>query len=156
MISIDVNIMEQGWKTAIPGLSKLCDTIVHRASTVVSGEHNGDVSIALTNDAHMTTLNRDFRNQHKPTNVLSFPDAGPAPILGDIAISLETVRTEANEQGKTLVDHFTHMLVHGFLHLLGYDHVSDAEADIMESLEIKILSAMNIDNPYVTHEFDKT
>ena len=109
-------------------------------------------------DAAIQILNRDYRNKDKPTNVLSFPmfnamseispQSGEIP-LGDIFIAFETIKREATEQGKPLADHFTHMLVHGFLHLLGFDHITDAEAAVMESLEIKILKGLSIPNPYM-------
>lgn len=105
-------------------------------------------SIRLTNDTGIQQLNRDFRQKDKPTNVLSFPHDDPE-YLGDIAISYETIKREAEEQGKDFIHHFTHMLIHGFLHLNGYDHETDAEAEEMESLEIKILADMGIENPYI-------
>jgi len=105
-------------------------------------------SILLTNDTHIQVLNRDFRNKDKPTNVLSFPD-GENGYLGDIAISLETIVAEAKDQDKNFYHHFIHMVVHGLLHLKGHDHEDDSEAEEMESLEIKILADIDIENPYI-------
>lgn len=105
-------------------------------------------SILLTNDKHIQVLNRDFRNKDKPTNVLSFPD-GENEYLGDIAISLQTIETEAKEQDKDFYHHFIHMVVHGLLHLKGHDHEDNSEAEKMESLEIKILADIDIKNPYI-------
>ena len=102
-------------------------------------------------------MNREYRDMDKPTNVLSFatldsddpvPDEGPYP-LGDIILSYQTIDREANEQGKFFKDHFTHMIVHGTLHLVGYDHQTEDEATHMETLEIRILEKMNIQNPYM-------
>jgi len=117
-----------------------------------------ELTITLTDDKKIKILNRDYRSKNKPTNVLSFPmfetlneipeGAGFIP-LGDIIIAFETIKGESVEQNKTLSDHFTHMLIHGFLHLLGYDHMNDNDAKMMESLEIKILKKLLIKNPYV-------
>ena len=117
-----------------------------------------ELTVTLTDDANIKILNRDYREKHKPTNVLSFPmfdtmsdipnGAGAIP-LGDIIIAFETIKREAVEQQKSLSDHFTHMLIHGFLHLLGYDHMNDKDAKAMESLEIKILKELSISNPYL-------
>ncbi len=117
-----------------------------------------ELTVTLTNDQSIKVLNRDYREKDKPTNVLSFPmwdnmaeipnNAGAIP-LGDIIIAFETIKREAIEQEKTLADHFTHMLIHGFLHLLGYDHMNEADATAMESLEIRVLKKLSISNPYV-------
>ena len=117
-----------------------------------------ELTVTLTDDKSIRLLNRDYRQKDKATNVLSFPmfetledipsHAGDIPI-GDIIIAFETMKREAIEQNKTLPDHFTHMLIHGFLHLLGYDHMNEAEAKHMESLEIRLLKKFSIGNPYV-------
>lgn len=109
------------------------------------------VSLLFCDDARIRDLNRQFRGQDKPTNVLSFP--GPEPLetarfLGDIAIAFETVAREAQEQGKSLEQHCRHMIVHGFMHLLGYDHEVDEEAEAMEAMEIRVLQRMGVDDPY--------
>jgi probable rRNA maturation factor len=117
-----------------------------------------EVNIKLTNDAEVQILNRQFRHKDKPTNVLSFPaltekDIQSLPadfplMLGDIALAFETIKREATEQKKPLVHHVSHLIVHGLLHLLGYDHETDLEAEEMEALEIEILSKQSIPNPY--------
>lgn len=116
-----------------------------------------EASIVLANDDLVQVLNRTYRNKDKPTNVLTFasmdsddpvPDEGHYP-LGDVILSYQTIDREAREQGKFFKDHFVHMVVHGTLHLLGYDHETEDEANIMESLEIRILEKMNIQNPYM-------
>jgi probable rRNA maturation factor len=113
-----------------------------------------ELAIVLADDSAVRALNRAWRNIDKPTNVLSFPAAalpGPAairPHLGDIVIAYETVAAEARAEGKTLSDHVTHLVVHGLLHLLGYDHDAEDEAETMESLERAILADLGIADPY--------
>lgn len=111
-----------------------------------------ELSIVLTDDAEQRVLNRDWRGIDKPTNVLSFPQlepfAPPAGLLGDIVLARETLEREAAELGKSFEDHFTHLVVHGFLHILGHDHVDDAEALVMEGLETQILASLGIADPY--------
>lgn len=117
-----------------------------------------EITVTLSHDSKIKILNKHYRAKDKPTNVLSFPmfdtisdipsGAGQVP-LGDIIISFETIKQEATDQQKTLPDHFTHILIHGFLHLLGYDHMNDKDAKAMETLEIKILKKLGIDNPYL-------
>lgn len=118
----------------------------------------------LTHDAQMRELNREYRGKNKPTNVLSFPGMDtdtlsvegydgpglPSVALGDVVISLETAMAEAEDAGKALVDHVSHLTVHGLLHLLGYDHEDDEEAATMEALEVRILAHLHIDDPYAT------
>ena len=106
------------------------------------------ISILLTNNAHIQHLNKEFRGKDKPTNVLSFP-ADEDDYLGDIAIAYETICAEAIEQDKKFDHHLIHMVIHGLLHLKGYDHEDDLEAEEMEALEIKILADMGIENPYI-------
>lgn len=106
-----------------------------------------EISIVLSDDAHIRTLNRDYRGKDKATNVLSFPQDDPF-LLGDIILAIETITREAEEQNKSFNAHLTHMLVHGCLHLLGHDHEDDDEAQIMEDLEVRILKQLKIKNPY--------
>jgi probable rRNA maturation factor len=118
-----------------------------------------EVNLLFCDDERIRGLNREFRGQDKPTNVLSFPGAlplGSAHFLGDIAIAYETVAREAREQGKTLDHHCRHMIAHGFLHLLGYDHEDDQNAEVMEAVEIRILRRLGVDNPYGDEEREKT
>ena len=111
-----------------------------------------ELSIVLTDDAEQKALNRDWRGIDKPTNVLSFPQIEPfspvVGILGDITLARETLEREAAELGKSFQDHFAHLVVHGFLHILGYDHIDEADALVMEGLETQILSSMGIADPY--------
>lgn len=106
----------------------------------------------LTDDAHQRVLNRDWRQIDKSTNVLSFPQIEPfGPVqglVGDISLAHETLVREAGDLDKPLTDHFTHLVVHGFLHLLGYDHLNDTDALQMEGLETQILAELGIADPY--------
>ncbi|WP_213775686.1 rRNA maturation RNase YbeY [Bradyrhizobium sp. dw_78] len=116
-----------------------------------------ELAIMLTDDAGIRTLNSNWRGIDKPTNVLSFPALQPdgpggpddAPrMLGDIAIAYETMRKEADDEQKPFDHHLSHLAVHGFLHLIGYDHETDADAEIMEALETQILAQLGIPDPY--------
>jgi probable rRNA maturation factor len=111
-----------------------------------------ELSIVLMDDAAQQELNQQWRGIDKPTNVLSFPQIEPfSPVLGllgDITLARETLEREAVELGKSFTDHFTHLVVHGFLHILGYDHIDESEALVMEGLETQILATLGIDDPY--------
>ncbi len=113
-----------------------------------------EVSLVFTNDAGIRGINAEWRSQDKPTNVLSFPafpltpGKMPGPMLGDIIFAEETLTREAGELGKSFDDHLTHLLVHGFLHLFGYDHMDDEEAEKMEGLETRILAELGLSDPY--------
>ncbi len=112
---------------------------------------DSEVSITLTDDAEIHTLNRQYRGIDKPTNVLSF-ELGDPVLLGDIYISLDTVARQARDAGISVAEHTAHMVVHGTLHLMGYDHITDAQAAIMEPLEIKIMEKLGYKNPYADEE----
>jgi probable rRNA maturation factor len=112
-----------------------------------------EISVRIVSPEEITTLNSTYRHQQKATNVLSFPADLPdhidLPLLGDLVICAQVVEQEAREQNKNSNDHWAHMVIHGTLHLLGYDHIEQHEADVMENLEINILNTMNINNPYL-------
>ena len=108
---------------------------------------DSELSILFTDDAHIRRLNAAYRGKDKPTNVLSFPQAG-GPLLGDVILASETVAKEAVLAQKPLKDHIAHLVVHGFLHLLGYDHEADEEAEAMEALERAALKRLGIEDPY--------
>ena len=116
----------------------------------------GELSLVLADDAMVRELNRDWRDKDKPTNVLSFPaedeiDIPEAPrMLGDVVLAFETLCREAEEQSKPLEHHLSHLVIHGVLHLLGYDHIEDTEAQEMEALEAQLLESLGISNPYLT------
>jgi len=116
----------------------------------------GEVSIVLTGDSDMQELNRTWRGIDKPTNVLSFPAPSPrvGDMLGDIVISYETLKRECGDEGRIFLHHLAHLAVHGFLHLIGYDHNTDAEADAMEALESKIMTRMQMPDPYLGRDVD--
>ncbi|MEP1205744.1 MAG: rRNA maturation RNase YbeY [Rhizobiaceae bacterium] len=113
-----------------------------------------EVSLLFTDDAAVQQLNQQWRQIDKPTNVLSFAaqeGEGPVtPVLGDIVLARQTIEREASEQDKLRDDHLTHLIIHGFLHLLGFDHETDREADEMEHLETEILNQLGIADPYTT------
>lgn len=113
-----------------------------------------ELTIRVVDTGECQTLNRDYRSQDKPTNVLSFPadlpDEVEVNLLGDIIICAPVVATEADQQNKAVNDHWAHMIVHGVLHLQGYDHIDTAQAEIMEQLEIDILARHGVGNPYLT------
>jgi probable rRNA maturation factor len=119
-----------------------------------------ELTVRIVTRDEIRQLNNTYRHKDKPTNVLSFPFETPPgvdlPLLGDVVICAAVVVQEAREQGKSLMDHWAHMVVHGVLHLLGYDHITDAEAEEMESLEVEILQQMGIDNPYIDNQMLKT
>jgi probable rRNA maturation factor len=112
----------------------------------------GELSIVLTSDAEQQKLNRTWRGIDKPTNVLSFPQMAPfgpvSGLLGDIVLARETLEREAKDLDKSFEDHFTHLVVHGFLHILGYDHIAEDEALAMEGLETQILHTLGVADPY--------
>jgi probable rRNA maturation factor len=126
------------------------------AANGMAGPVRGSLTVVVDDDARIRLLNRQWRGFDKPTNVLSFsyPDipGGAEKHVGDIAISHETAAREAMAEHKSLRDHVSHLSVHGFLHLLGYDHESDAEAEAMERLERTILARVGVPDPYVAHE----
>lgn len=111
-----------------------------------------ELSMVFTDDAHIRVLNAGWRDKDKPTNVLSFPGppalAGNVPMLGDIVLAHETVAREAALEHKTFEHHLTHLVIHGFLHLLGYDHEAEAEAEDMEAVERRALARLAIPDPY--------
>jgi len=142
------------------------EAVIHRAITaaaefVNAGIGEAELAVMLTDDAGIRTLNSNWRGIDKPTNVLSFPalppsgPSGPddAPrMLGDIAIAYQTTRQEADEEQKPFDHHLSHLAVHGFLHLIGYDHEQDDDAEDMETLEREILAQLGIPDPYVDRE----
>ncbi|WP_208434975.1 rRNA maturation RNase YbeY [Bartonella phoceensis] len=154
MITIDITIGSSGWddeKTLYNITEKVLTTTMHHLSleNIVS-----EISLLFTDDEHMAQINAQWRGKNKPTNVLSFPafplkiGQDPELMLGDIVIARETVLFEAKREGKLFQDHLTHMIVHGVLHLLGYNHETDGEAHQMEKLEREILQKLSIKDPY--------
>ena len=134
-------------REAIAAAVQFCDAVPPEA----------EVSVVLADDRHVQDLNLQWRGQDKPTNVLSFPaprredeDDGATVMLGDIVIAYETLAREAEDGNKPLLNHLAHLTVHGFLHLLGYDHTAEDEAEDMERLEARILENLGIPDPYAS------
>jgi probable rRNA maturation factor len=158
--AIDVLIESQAWQ-ALPNAEDVVRRAIALAATsALTANHRGtEVSVLLCDDHTIAGLNGRWRGRERPTNVLSFPappllhgaPSESAP-LGDIAIAYETVVREAGEQSKPVTDHLSHLVVHGFLHLLGYDHHVDGEAERMERLERDILAQIGIADPYVSRD----
>jgi probable rRNA maturation factor len=153
VIELDIMIEAGDW-ARLDGADALAQRAADAAVTVADEADDAfEVSVMLTDDAHIQELNRIWRSKDKPTNVLSFPApeqpgaTGPRH-LGDIALAYETLVREAEEESKDLAHHFAHLIVHGVLHLLGYDHEVEAEAEIMEALEVKALATLGIADPY--------
>jgi len=149
---MDITVQCEEWREALSDIESVVETAISRVLSVLEAPKLGELSIALIDDVEIQRLNRDYRNKNKPTNVLSFPDEGPAPLLGDIVLALETIMQEAGEKSISVKDHVTHLVMHGFLHLQGYDHETEDTAAAMEALEIKALKTLNIDNPYEIHD----
>jgi probable rRNA maturation factor len=150
-LHIEISRNSDGWPDS---LDARAEQAVHEALKQSKATVTGaaELSVVLTDDAEQRDLNRNWRGVDKSTNVLSFPQIEPfAPvsgILGDIILARETLEREAVEQGVSFEDHFTHLMVHGFLHILGYDHMDDDEALVMESLETQILASLGVADPY--------
>jgi probable rRNA maturation factor len=161
-LSLDISVPSPLWRR-LPQAGPIARETIAAAASESQGTrpegraslqtpYDGDVSLCLADDAALRALNLSWRGIDKPTNVLSFPAApgrpGEAPALGDIALAYETLAREAEDLGVSLADHYRHLLVHGFLHLIGYDHETDAEAERMEALETKILARLGVADPY--------
>jgi probable rRNA maturation factor len=157
----EVLVVADCWQTE-PDAETVIDRAIATAAEIVNADiGEAELAVMLTDDAGIRTLNSNWRGIDKPTNVLSFPalqptgPSGPddAPrMLGDIAIAYETTRKEADDEQKPFAHHLSHLAVHGFLHLIGYDHEKDDDAETMEALETEILAQLGIPDPYVDRE----
>ncbi len=143
---VEVEIEAVAWSLALADAE---DLALEAARVALGDQTGGEVAILLTDDATVRDLNARFRGVDAATNVLAFP-AGPNPegTLGDIALAFDVCACEARAQGKPLVDHLRHLVIHGVLHLLGHDHQDDAEATEMESLERQLLARLGVPDPY--------
>ena len=149
---IDIEIEDPAWAEALPQAEMLVRGAALAALDREGAGHEG-VTILLTDDESVRELNAQFRGLDKPTNVLSFPAPdNPERFAGDIALAFGVCAREAAEQGKPLAHHLQHLTVHGVLHLLGYDHIGDDEAEVMEDLERAVLADLGIPDPYATGE----
>ena len=139
---IDIAVQAEGW----PDCADLAARAVAAAADQLDGPREGELSLVLSDDAQVQVLNRDYRGKDKATNVLSFPQTGP--LLGDIVVARETVAREALDKDVSFEAHTAHLIIHGWLHLQGFDHETDATAEEMEAIEIAALATLGIDNPY--------
>lgn len=145
---IDVEVEDPAWSEALPDAERLARGAALMALDKEGAAHE-DVTILLTDDESVRELNAQFRGQDKPTNVLSFPAPdNPERFAGDIALAYGVCAREAVDQGKTLAQHLQHLTVHGVLHLLGYDHIGNDEAEVMEGLERAVLADLGVPDPY--------
>lgn len=159
----EVLVVADCWQAEPDAEAVVQRAIAAAAETVDADVGNAELAVMLTDDAGIRTLNLNWRGIDKPTNVLSFPalqptgPAGPddAPrMLGDIAIAYQTTRKEADDEQKPFDHHLSHLAVHGFLHLIGYDHEKDDDAEAMEALEQQILAQLGIPDPYADRDAD--
>lgn len=156
--TIDIAIQDPKWGQ-IEALESFTNDIILRTLLAADSPSEGgtpfEVSVVYANNDLIQVLNKEYRGKNKPTNVLSFAMLDDedhiemeVTTLGDIVLAYETIENEAKEQRKTFMDHLAHLLIHGCLHLLGYDHIEEDDATLMETLEIRILQGLNIQNPY--------
>jgi probable rRNA maturation factor len=156
--SIDIQVQSPLWDAQPLAAQTVRDAIAAAAVALATPDGEvSEVSIVLTDDASIQKLNRDWRGIDQPTNVLSFPAAkagaqGPLPLLGDVVVAYETIEREAAEEATPFLHHLAHIAVHGYLHLLGYDHHNDSDADAMEGLESKIMLFMKLPDPYLARD----
>jgi probable rRNA maturation factor len=162
MTTLDIQIsVEEGPWSSEADLQSLSERVLGAAADFLRREEKQpfpkmppEVSLVFTDDASIREINAEWRNQDKPTNVLSFPafpltpGKMPGPMLGDIILARETLVREAQALGKPFDEHLSHLLVHGFLHLFGYDHMEENDAERMESLETRILAGLGLSDPY--------
>ncbi|MDB5480948.1 MAG: hypothetical protein JWO83_2001 [Caulobacteraceae bacterium] len=143
---VDLEIEDPAWSDALPHAPELVRQAVEGA---LVGRSEGGVTVLLTDDDTLRDLNARFRATDAPTNVLAFPAAAnPEGATGDIALAFGVCEREARTQGKPLADHLRHLVIHGVLHLLGYDHQDEAEATAMEARERELLAGLGVDDPY--------
>jgi probable rRNA maturation factor len=148
---IDIRIQSPLWEAQPSAEETVRDAVLAAADALSTA--GGEVSIVLADDSAVRSLNRDWRGIDGPTNVLSFPASGPSTgdgvrLLGDIVIAFETLERECVDENRMFLHHLAHLAVHGFLHLLGYDHQTDAQAEEMEGLESRVMARLKMPDPY--------
>ncbi|MDD4555777.1 MAG: rRNA maturation RNase YbeY [Alphaproteobacteria bacterium] len=168
-INLSIEISDTRWEEKLSNLNELSNQIIVKTFDYVQKNEDIDflnlkkginINLCLSNDDEVRKLNHQYRDKDKATNVLSFANIDdetfedelklfPDIELGDIIIALETLEREAEEKKISLQDHYSHLFIHGILHLLGFDHIEDDEAEYMEAFEIQILQELNIKNPYL-------
>ena len=160
----EVLVVADCWQTEPDAEAVIQRAVAAAAEIAKAGIGEAELAVMLTDDSGIRTLNNNWRGIDKPTNVLSFPALPPtgaggsddAPrMLGDIAIAYETTRKEADDEQKPFDHHLSHLAIHGFLHLIGYDHENDDDAEAMEALEREILSQLGIPDPYTAPDADR-
>jgi probable rRNA maturation factor len=140
--AIEIAVQAEGW----PNCADVASRAVSAVAAQLEAPREGELSLVLSDDAQVRILNRDYRKKDKATNVLSFPQSGE--LLGDIILARETLEAEAKAKGLSFEAHLTHLIIHGWLHLQGFDHQTDETAAEMEAIEIAALATLGIDNPY--------
>ncbi len=150
LLSVDLSESGGDWSALGDDAVSVYDAVEAVARFPGLLSRDASVSIALASDEEVTALNAAYRGKTAPTNVLSFPAGRAAPpgFLGDVALAAETVAREAQQQGVSVVHHVQHLVVHGLLHLIGYDHEADGDAERMEALETSILAGLGVADPY--------
>ena len=169
---LNLDIADNRWKKEIPDIAELSEKVKQQAFSYafdndsetheILSAYDFAVNVRLSNDVEVQRLNKEFRGMDKPTNVLSFANLDfenfkadpedPETELGDIIIAFETMQKEAKIENISLKAHYCHLLTHGFLHILGFDHIEDDDAEYMESFEVVILAELGIENPYEDEE----
>lgn len=148
-LEIDLIVEDPAWTAAFPEtLEALVEAALEAAAEAQNPKRSSSVCVLLTSDGAMQALNRQWRDKDSPTNVLSFAPAAPSDFLGDLALGHGVIAGEAAQQGKRLDHHLQHLLVHGYLHLMGLDHAGEAEAAEMEAIERRVMLALGANDPY--------
>ena len=155
-VEVTSDITDDTEQPAADLISQWCQAALLGVAHLKSTKDHCEISVRVVDESESATLNSQYRNKDKPTNVLSFPSDLPAAVsalldtypLGDLVICHAVVQQEAEAQNKPVSDHWAHLVVHGVLHLLGFDHQNDSDAEEMEALEVSILKSLNIDDPY--------
>ncbi len=146
-VDLDILVEDEAWRTACPNLESVAAAAFGAAAKAAA--QSGGVSLMLTDDAAIRALNLKWRGKDKPTDILSFPaDEQDRPFLGDIALAYGVCATDAAEKQIPLDQHLSHLFIHGYLHLLGHDHMDETQATEMEALEIRALASLGWPDPY--------